>query len=96
MVLDVLVANQLNFFIVYFKTYRQPERCPCPLVDNYMLPRPSDESFLIGGRISPISLASGMGELDTLKGRFHKLTNHAKERQKTVVEWVQTKRNRSA
>ena len=31
MVLDVLVADQMNFFIVYFKTYWQPDWHHCPL-----------------------------------------------------------------
>ena len=61
MVLDGLVADQLDFFIVFFKTYRQPERRPCPLVIAYMVPRPNDESFLIIGRISPILSAYRMG-----------------------------------
>ena len=47
MVLDVIVADQLNFFIVFDNTYLQPEQRPCPFIGAYMAPRPSDDFFLI-------------------------------------------------
>ena len=42
-----LVADQLSFFIVFYKTHQLPERCPCPFVVAYMAPRPSDKFFLV-------------------------------------------------
>ena len=58
--LDVLVADQLNFFIVFFEIYWLLEWHPCPFVGAYMVPRPRDKSFLIGGPISLILSAHGM------------------------------------
>ena len=34
-VIDVLVADQLNIFIVFKKTHRPPERCSCPFAGAY-------------------------------------------------------------
>ena len=64
------MADQLNFFIVFYKTYQPPEWRPCPFIDAYgpMAPRPSDDFFLVGGRFSLISLGRGMGPLGTPGG----------------------------
>ena len=61
MIIDVLVADQLNLFIVFYETYRQPERRLCPLVVPYMVPGPSVHFFLIGGSFFVIWSARGMG-----------------------------------
>ena len=65
MFIVILVADQLNFFNVFYKTGRQPERYLLPFVGVYMAPRPSDKFFLVGGRISLISSLRGMGPLPT-------------------------------
>ena len=93
-VVDVLVANQLNLFIVFYKTYWQPERRPCPLVGAYMVPRANDKSFLIGGRISPISLARGMGPIQYLSAPPHTQGAHARACKTSVhIVQVMVKRN---
>ena len=58
---QVLVADQLNFFIVFYKTYRPPEWRPCPFVSAYMAPGPSNKFLLIGSRFSLIWSVHGMG-----------------------------------
>ena len=63
MVVDVLVTDQLNFFIVFYETYGQPERRLCPLVIPYVAPGPGIQIFLIGGPFSVISSAHGMGPI---------------------------------
>ena len=65
-VTDILVADQLPFFIVFYKTCRPPELHLSPFVVAYMAPRPSDEFPLIGGRFSLIWSACGMGPLSPL------------------------------
>ena len=40
MVANISQADQLNFFIVFYKTYRLPEWRPCPFIGAYMAPRP--------------------------------------------------------
>ena len=62
-VIAFLVADQLNFFNVFYKTGRQPERHRLPFVGIYMAPRPSNKFFLVGGRISLISSHRGMSPL---------------------------------
>ena len=49
MIIDVLVTDQLNLFIVVYETYGQPEPRLCPLVVPYMAPGPSVQYFLISG-----------------------------------------------
>ena len=49
MIIDVLVTDQLNIFIVFYETYGEPERRLCPLVVPFMAPGPSVQFFLIGG-----------------------------------------------
>ena len=66
MIIDVLVTDQLNLFIVFYETYGQPERRLCPLVVPYMAPGPSVQFFLIGGSFFVIWPARGMGPLGTL------------------------------
>ena len=63
MIIDVLVTDQLNLFIVFYETYGQPERCLCPLVVTYMAPEPSVQFFLIGGSFFVIWSARGMGPI---------------------------------
>ena len=60
MIIDVLVTDQLNLFIVFYETYGQPERRLCRLVVPYMAPGPSVQFFLISGSSFVISLACGM------------------------------------
>ena len=60
-VIAILVADQMKFFKVFYKTGRQPERHLLPFVGVYMAPRPSDEFILVGDRICLISSLHGMG-----------------------------------
>ena len=69
MIIDVLVTDQLNLFIVFYETYGQPERRLCPLVVPYMAPGPSVQFFLIGGSFFVIWSARGMGP----KGRSYNM-----------------------
>ena len=62
-VIAILVADQLHFFNVFYKTGWKPGRHLLPFVGVYMAPRSSDEFFLVGGRISLISSLHGMGPL---------------------------------
>ena len=62
MIIDVLVTDQLNLFIVFYETYGQPEPRLCPLVVPYMAPGLSVQ-FLIGGSFFVIWSARGMGPL---------------------------------
>ena len=80
-VIAILVADQLNFFNVFYKTGRQPERHLLPFVSVYLAPRPSDNFFLVSGRIS---LNGGI-----VKGRFHEATNLLNKHQQpnTFVRW---------
>ena len=71
MVSDVLVSDQLKLFILFYKTGRSPEWRLFPFVGIYMEPRPSDESLLVGGRISLLSSPHGMGPL-----LLHRLMGH--------------------
>ena len=61
MIIDVLVTDQLNIFIVFYETYGQPERGLCPLVVPYMAPGPSVQFFLNSGSFFVIWSARGMG-----------------------------------
>ena len=63
-VANIFVADQLSFFIVFYQTYRPPERGPCPFIGVYMAPTPSDQLFLVGGRFSLILSGRGMGPCD--------------------------------
>ena len=65
MIIDVLVTDQLNLFIVFYETYGQPERRLGPLVVPYMGPGPSVQFLLIGGSFFVIWSARGMGPLVT-------------------------------
>ena len=60
-VANIFVADQLNFFMLFYKTYQLPERHPCPFIGAYMIPIPRDEFPLVGGRFSLISFGRGMG-----------------------------------
>ena len=63
MTVDVLVTDQLNFFILFYEPYRQPEWRLCPLVVPFMVPGPSVQFFLIGGPFFVIWSARGMGPI---------------------------------
>ena len=52
-----IVADQLQFYKLFYKTCRLPEQCLCPFVDTYKVPGPSNEFLLLGTRFSLISLA---------------------------------------
>ena len=67
MIIDVLVTDQLNLFIVFYETYGQPERHMCPLVVTYMALGPSVQFFLIGGSFFVIWSARGMGPFLTFE-----------------------------
>ena len=54
-------GRSITFFIVFYRTCRQPERRLSPFVFAYMAPRPSDEFPLIDGRFTLIWFARGMG-----------------------------------
>ena len=66
MIIDVLVTDQLNLFIVFYETYGQPERRLCPLVVPYMAPGPRVQFFLSGGSFFVIWSARGMGPSATV------------------------------
>ena len=66
MIIDVLVTDQLNIFIVFYETYGQPEWHLCPLVVPYMAPGPSVQFFLIGGSFFVIWSDRGTGPLYSL------------------------------
>ena len=51
-VTDILMDDQLHFFIVLCKTCLPPELRLSPFVIAYMAPRPSDEFPLIGGQFA--------------------------------------------
>ena len=73
MVSNVLVADLLKLFILFYMTCQPSERCPCLFVGVYMAPKPSDEFLLIGGQFFLISLAYGIGPLVSLYSLDHSM-----------------------
>ena len=65
MIIDILVTDQLNIFIIFYETYGQPERLLCPLVVPYMAPGPIVQFLLVGGSFFVIWSAREMGPLGT-------------------------------
>ena len=63
MVADVLVADFIENFILFYMIRRSPVQHISPFVGVYMEPGPSDQCLLNGGRFSLISSARRMGTL---------------------------------
>ena len=61
MVIDVLVADQLKFLIVFNKTCWPTERRLSPFVVTYIAPRPSYKGLQIGSLFSLFCPGRGMG-----------------------------------
>ena len=59
-VADILLADQLIIFIIFYKTCWPSERRPSPFVVAYMVPRPSNQFPLIDSHFFLIKSARGM------------------------------------